>query len=259
MNSWQERVKRHGCLRIGHRGAAALAPQNTLSSFQRALDLGVDAIEFDVRWTSDRQLVVVHSEDLAETTDGSGLVQHRTLAELRHLDAGRGQRIPTLDEALDFLKGKVLLNVDLKLVGYEEQVISTLRDHGVQDDVLVNSLTVENLLRVRALAPGIFTAISYPEDKGAASTRPYLAPAVTVALAVMRATMPWRIAGMINRAQAGGVMLYHCLMTRQVVDAVHRGGWFIGAWTIDDVPSIARMRAMGADSITSNRPDLLAG
>jgi len=257
MNAWQARFASRRSLRIGHRGAAGLAPQNTLRAFQRALDLGVDAVEFDVRQTRDGALVVIHSEELAETTNGRGLVGERTLAEIRQLDAGQGERIPTLNEVLDLLKGKVLLDVDLKRPGYEEQVVTALRDHGVDDDALINSLTAESLRRVRALSPAIVTAISYPEDKGGASTKPYLAPAVTAALAIMRKTLPGRIGGMIRQAAADGIMLYYRLVTPNIVDVVHRAGWFIGIWTVDDAVTIARLRAMGVDSITSNRPDLL--
>jgi len=257
MSRWLDRVKERGCLHVGHRGAAALEPQNTLRSFQRALDLGVDAVEFDVRWTADRQLVIVHSEDLAETTNGQGLACECTLAELRQLDAGEGERIPTLDETLDLLKGKALMVVDLKLAGYEEDVIQAIRRHGLQEDVLICSLIPASLRLVRELAPDVLTAVSYPEDTGGASTKPYLSGVVSLALAAMRATLPWRIHGMMAQAQAGAAMLYHRLMTPAVIHAVHGQGKLVGAWTVDTADGISRMREMGVDSITSNRPDLL--
>ena len=257
MSKWADRVKQRGCLRIGHRGAAALEPQNTLRAFQRALDLGVDAIEFDVRWTADRQLVIVHSEDLAETTNGQGKVCERSLAELRALDAGQGERIPTLDETLELLKDKALMVVDLKLAGHEEDVLQAIMRHGVQDDVLICSGTPASLRRVRELAQDVLTAISYPEDTGGASTKPYLSGVVSVALAVMRAALPWRIHGMMAQAQADAAMLYHRLLTSAVIQAIHGQGKLVGAWTVDTADAIHRVREMGVDSITSNRPDLL--
>ena len=257
MSKWREHVQERGYLRIGHRGAAGLEPQNTLRAFRRALNLGVDAVELDVQWTSDRQLVVIHDEDLAKATNGHGLVQEHTLAEVRTLDAGQGEGIPTLDVAFELLKGKTLVVVDLKLLGYEEQVVRSITDHGMQDDVLVCSVLPEKLRRVRALAPTLLTAFSYPEDTGGASTKPYLAGVVRAALAVIRATLPWRIGRMITEARADGTMLYHKVVTPAVVRAIHRHGWLIGAWTVDTPAGIARMRDMGVDSITSNRPDLL--
>ena len=257
MSKWREHAGRGGCLCIGHRGAAKLAPQNTLRAFQRAIDLGVDAVELDVRWTRDRQLVVIHDEDVANSTNGQGFVRDCALADLLRLDAGEGERIPTLAEALDFIKGKSLIVLDLKLLDYEAEVVQMVKKVAVEADTLVCSLLPENLRRVRSLAPGLFTAISYPEDTGGASAKPYLSGAVSLALAAMRATMPWRISRMVRSAQADGTMLYHRLLTPAVVEAVHRQGWFIGAWTVDTEEGIARMRGMHVDSITSNRPDLL--
>jgi glycerophosphoryl diester phosphodiesterase len=256
MRTWHNRGE-GGCLCIGHRGAGGLEPQNTLRAFQRAIDLSVDAVEFDIRWTADRQLVIAHSEDLAETTNGAGRVGDHTLAEIRLLDAGQGERIPTLDETLDLCKGKVLLVVDMKEAGYEQQVLNVVRDHDVLDDVLMCGLMPETLRQVRSLAPGLMTAISYPDDTGNASTKPYLAGAVRVALAIMRRTLPWRIGGMMRQVGANATMLYHKVITPAVVQAVHRQGGFIGAWTVDDPPIIERMRQCGVDSITSNRPDLV--
>ena len=94
-------------LRIGHRGARAYAPENTLRSFARALELGVNAIEFDVRQTKDGQLIVMHDDKVDRTTTGKGLVKDLSLKEIKELDAGDGERVPAFGEALDFIGGKV--------------------------------------------------------------------------------------------------------------------------------------------------------
>jgi glycerophosphoryl diester phosphodiesterase len=147
--------------------------------------------------------------------------------------------------------------VDLKIAGYEEQVVGCLAEHGVLDSALVCSLIPESLRRVRSLAPEAFIAISYPEDTGGASTKPYLKHVVSAALMVMRATLPWRIGRMMRYAQADGAMLYHKLLTPALVAAVHRQGGWLGTWTVDRPEDIARAHTLGVDSITSNRPDLL--
>jgi glycerophosphoryl diester phosphodiesterase len=257
VSAWQERRRQRRFVRIGHRGAAALAPQNTLVGFQRALDLGVDAVELDVRRTADRKLVVIHDAHLEASTTGVGLVAAHTIEQIRAFDAGDGERTPTLAEALDFLRGRALVVVDLKERGYEEQVVSCVQERRMQDEVLLCALDAASLRTVRVLAPAIFTAFSYPEDTGNASTKPYLAGVVRVALAAMRWTLPRRIGSMMRRAGAGGTMLYDKLITRDVVQAVHSAGGWIGAWTVDDGARIAELADMGVDSITSNRPDLL--
>lgn len=180
-----------------------------------------------------------------------------TLAQVRQLDAGEGERVPTFAEALSFLRGKVLVVVDLKLSGYEEQVVSALRAQRMLDASLVCTLLPGSLRRVKELAPEAFTSISYPEDRHGVGDNPRLAPVVSVALAGMRVTLPWRIGGMMRRARADGAMIYHKLVTPALAAAVHRQNGFLGAWTVDTPEQIERVRAAGVDSITSNRPDLL--
>ncbi len=111
-------------LRVGHRGARAYAPENTLASFKKAIEIGVDAVELDVRKTKDNQLVVIHDADVKRTTDGEGLVSELTLAQIKSFSAEGGEKIPTLDEALDFLDKKVKVLIELKEAGIEEQVLS---------------------------------------------------------------------------------------------------------------------------------------
>ena len=98
----------------GHRGAAALEPENTLLSMQKAIDLGVDQIELDVHLTRDQHLVVIHDTTVDRTTDGQGAVADFTLEEIKRLDAGKGERIPTLQEVIDLVRGKVVLQIELK-------------------------------------------------------------------------------------------------------------------------------------------------
>ena len=98
----------------GHRGAAALEPENTLLSMQKAIDLSVDQIEIDVHLTSDQHLVVIHDTTVDRTTDGQGAVADFTLEKIKQLDAGKGERIPTLQEVIDLVRGKVVLQIELK-------------------------------------------------------------------------------------------------------------------------------------------------
>ncbi len=100
-------------LRVGHRGAKAYAPENTLASFRKAIEIGVDAIELDVRKTKDGHLIVIHDADVKRTTNGKGLVSELTLEQIKSFNAGEGERIPTLQEALDFLDKKVKVLIEL--------------------------------------------------------------------------------------------------------------------------------------------------
>ena len=136
---------------IGHRGAAGLEPENTLRSFARALDIGVDAIELDV-YCVDGQLVVIHDDTLERTTNGRGEVMATSFEALRALDAGKGERIPTLDEVLALAAGKVTVNVELKGEGTAAPVAHCIAEHP-DVDVLVSSFEHDELALFRTAAP----------------------------------------------------------------------------------------------------------
>jgi len=123
-------------LRIGHRGARAYAPENTLTSFKKALEIGVDAIELDIRKTKDNKLVVIHDADVKRTTNKKGLVSELTLREIKDLDADSGEKIPTLKETLDFLDKKVKVFVELKETGIEKEVLSIVQEKGLEKMLL---------------------------------------------------------------------------------------------------------------------------
>lgn len=249
---WGERF-----LRIGHAGAAAHAPPNTLESLALALDLGVDMVEFDVLACTDA-LVLLHDDDLSHFPGGQGLASEHSLEELGTLDLGGGQRIPSLAEALDLIGGRALMNVDLKAAGYEAEVLGHLGEAGVMADVLISSLLPDSLRLLRQLAPAVQTGFSYPEDRGNASARPHLQPAVTLAVKLIRYVLPYRLLGMMAHAQANAAMLYHRVVSPATVDRVHQAGGRVSVWTVDDLPTICRVQAMGVDGIASNRPNLFA-
>ncbi len=131
-------------LRVGHRGAKAYAPENTLASFSKAIEIGVDAVELDVRKTRDGELVVMHDADIKRTTNGKGLVSELTLAQIKAFSSG-GETVPTLGEALDFLGGKVKVVIELKEQGCEEQVLAEVRKRDIQKDVVITSFLEEAL------------------------------------------------------------------------------------------------------------------
>jgi len=118
-------VPRDKPLNVGHRGAMASAPQNTLAAFRKAIEFGADGVELDVHLSKDGAVVVMHDFFVDRATDGTGRVAQKTLAELKALDAGikfspqfAGERVPTLSEVFDVLEGKLLVNVELKALDH---------------------------------------------------------------------------------------------------------------------------------------------
>lgn len=136
---------------VGHRGAAGLEPENTLRSIEKAIDLGVDQVEIDVRVTRDGHLVVIHDETVDRTTNGHGHVKDLTSGQLRRLDAGKGERLPTLEETLRFAQGKVILQIELKAEVATEPVVHLVQALNAEKDVLVTSFMHELLGKVYEL------------------------------------------------------------------------------------------------------------
>ena len=243
--------------RIGHRGAAALAPENTLPALARAVAEGVDVVEFDVLALVHGRLVLAHSDDLRELSHDKarGRVGTSGLAELREL----APELPTLEEALAYLSGTgVGLHVDVKWVGYERALVAALQRHGVVARSLVSSFFARSLVEMGAAEPGLRRAFSYPLDRYGVSQRKPLAPAVLAALVAMRATLPRRIARLLDRAGATVATLHYLLATRAVIDRCHAHGAAVWAWTVDDPRTVERLAAAGVDGIVSNDPRVLA-
>jgi glycerophosphoryl diester phosphodiesterase len=143
---------------IAHRGASAQAPENTLAAFQLALDLQSDGIELDVMLTADKQVVVIHDDTVDRTTNGSGRVGDLTLEEILTLDAGEGEKVPTLPEVLDRFGGKFLINIELK--NYTSifddlpiKVAKLVQSRGLEENVLLSSFNPFNISRVRNRLP----------------------------------------------------------------------------------------------------------
>jgi glycerophosphoryl diester phosphodiesterase len=142
---------------IGHRGAAGLEPENTLRSFSRAVELGVDAVELDVHCVHD-ELIVIHDDTLERTTNGSGPLDSISLGEIRELDAGAGERVPTLAEALDLLLADCAVNIELKGPGAAAPVARLLKQHYPHAEVLVSSFMLRELQAFHELSPGVAVA-----------------------------------------------------------------------------------------------------
>ena len=159
---------------IAHRGASSRAPENTMASFRKAVELGADAIELDVHRSKDGYLMVCHDERVDRTSNGKGYIKDFTLRELKSLDAGRwigeefkGERMPLLEEVLELvLKNNILLNIELKngpifYEGIERDVINLVKNYGLVDETIISSFNHYSLLQVKGIEPRIKTGILY--------------------------------------------------------------------------------------------------
>jgi glycerophosphoryl diester phosphodiesterase len=247
-------------IRIGHSGAGHHAIPNTLRSLQLALDFGVDMVEFDVRPCKDG-LVLAHDDNLSHLGNktATGFISQMTLAELQKLDLGEGERLLTFHEALQFIKGKALMNVDLKTIHIEQAVVDLLKRENLMGDVLVSSLYPASLRQLRQFAPTLKTGLSYPMDRHNMSHNKNLKPVVDVVLKGIYYSLPYRIFGMMNKAMANAVMLNRWVISPEVIQRVQAAHGRVFAWTVDDPAEIQRLHQMGVNGIASNKPDLFVG
>jgi glycerophosphoryl diester phosphodiesterase len=218
-------------LRIGHRGARAYEPENTLRSFKKALEIGVNAVELDVRKTKDNQLVVIHDADVKKTTNGKGLVSELTLEEIKGFSAEKGEKIPTLTEVLDFLDKKVKVLIELKEAGVEEKVLGAVRERGMRKNVIVVSFIEEALRKVKALDKEVETGLIYAKHKNP----------VKAALDLEASYL---------------LPLYRFTHTANVQKA-HENGLKVIVWTINKPEEVAEYAKKGVDGIASDKPDIL--
>ncbi|MEM2342073.1 MAG: glycerophosphodiester phosphodiesterase family protein [Candidatus Bathyarchaeia archaeon] len=218
-------------LKVGHRGAKAYEPENTIRSFMKALELGVNAIEFDVRRTKDGELVVIHDAEVDRTTNGKGLVSELTLKEIKELSTEKGEKIPTLEEALDFLDRKVRILIELKEVGDEEKVLDIIRRKGLEDNVAIISFHEEALRKVRELSDKVKTGLIYVRHKDP-------------------------IGAALNLKAQYLLPLYRFIHSAFVKRA-HEKGLKIIAWTINTLEEAREYAEKGVDGIASDKPDIL--
>ena len=221
-------------LRVGHRGAAALAPENTLTSLRTAVEIGVDYVEFDV---------IEHDGDLVLAHSVSELPDERT----------------PFDEALDYLAAaNVGAHVDLKQRGLEARVARSIREHGLLEHSLVSSLDHAALRDLRAHEPRLALGLSYPEDRYGISRYRAAGPAIAVGLGALKRALPRVLPRWLARAQASAAVLHHMLVTPRSIERCHSVGAAVWAWTVNDPELARRLEEWGADAIISDDPRIFA-
>jgi glycerophosphoryl diester phosphodiesterase len=244
-------------LRIGHRGAAALAPENTLQAFRAAVDAGVDLVEFDLLDVQRGELVVAHSDDLFEVSHGAarGTLGDRPLAELRAICPG----LPTLDEALGFFAEEapeVGVHVDVKSAGAVPGLAAAIERYALGARCLVTSFDVLALRRFSSFQPAVRTGVSFPEDRLGIERRRGSAPFVWAGIRALRPVTPRLVARLLARSGASAVALHHVLVGHAAVRAAHARGAAVVAWTVKDRRDLARVDAAGADAVVADDPTI---
>jgi glycerophosphoryl diester phosphodiesterase len=217
-------------LRIGHRGAAGHAPENTLAAIRKGIALGVDFVEIDVRRTVDGVLVALHDETVNRTTNGKGRVDRLLLQDVKTFDAGNGEHIPTLEEVLKVASGRAGLMLELKVKEVAQQTVETVREAGFSNPVIYASFLHDELTHVRAVDP-------------------------EASLMVLFGRLPQAPVARVMEYRPSHVGLRHDTATRRLVDAFHHEDLHVFVYTADNAGDIQHALSVGVDGVISNFPE----
>lgn len=227
-----------------HRGASCYAPENTMASFNKAVEMGADGIEIDVHMSKDGYLIVCHDEKVDRTTNGNGYIKDINMKELKKLDAGSwfgkeftGEKIPLLAEVLELVKSEnLLLNIELKngpifYDNLEKNVVNLIRDFGLVENVIISSFNHYSLLGIKKLEPKLKTGILY----------------------IAGMVAPWKYAKSIG---ADAIHPLYVTINKEVVEDCIKNGIMVNPFTVDRESDMILMRKINVTGIITNCPDI---
>ena len=217
-------------VRVGHRGAAGHAPENTLAAIDAGIACGADFVEIDLRRTADGVLVALHDTTVNRTTDGTGRVDRLSLRDVKKLTAEKGQQIPTLQEVLEVADGRTGLILELKVRNIAQQTVETVRRTSFTGPLLYASFLHDELTHVRKADPGASLMVLFDR-----------VPPASVAHAVKYAP--------------SHVGLRHSNASRRLVESFHHANMFVFVYTPNRPIDIQRAISLGVDGVISNFPD----
>ncbi|NOY38228.1 MAG: glycerophosphodiester phosphodiesterase [Chlorobi bacterium] len=243
----------HNILVIAHRGGSYNAPENTLAAFRKAMEMGADMIEIDVEQTKDSVVIVMHDKTVDRTTDGSGPVDSLRYRYIKTLDAGnwfdkrfKGEKVPTLDEVLKLIDGKVKLLIEIKdgserYPGIERRTVKAVRQYRACSWVIVQSFNIKAIERVKALDPEIKTFYLLGRN-----------------FKIFYQTF------MENKSRPDppvfdfdGIAAHYSVLDAASVNNIKQSGLGIFCWTVDDIATMKKMMDAGVDGVITDAPDRL--
>ena len=219
-------------LKIGHRGAAGHAPENTLAAIRKGIELGVDFVEIDVRCTADGSLIALHDATVNRTTDGKGPIDRLSLLDVKALDAGNGERVPMLEEVLRVVSGQAGLMLELKVKGAAQKAVEAVQKAEFKGPLIYASFLHEEL--------GIIRSVD-----------------AEASLMALFGRLPQASVARAMKYSPSHVGLRHDTVTRRLVEAFHDEDLLVFVYTTDTIREIQRAISAGVDGIISNVPERL--
>jgi glycerophosphoryl diester phosphodiesterase len=221
---------------FSHRGANTFEPENSLEAFKKAMELGCDGIEMDLRYTASGDIIVFHDRNLVRMTSQKGNVHQLSLSEIRKiaLNNGSSRLIPTFQEALELIGDKVLINLDVKRErfrsnGFEEKILKTLSDFGLRDNIIISSFNPLVLKKIARISP-----------------QSHLGFIIRNRSQILMQT----------RMSLKSLHINYRILSKKYVKAKQAKGIKIIPWTIDEKEDMIHFNEMGVDGIITNRPEV---
>ena len=215
---------------VAHRGASKEEPENTLRALRRAAECKADAVEIDVRRCKSGELVVIHDETLERTTNGKGFVREHTLAALKSLNAGSGERIPTLSEVLLLARSmRMKVVVEMKEEGIEEDVLSEIKRAGMENNSIISSFYHRSVLRLKEFSTEVKTGI-------------------------IIASLPVNPLNLALDAKADAIFARYPRLNERMVNDAHEHRIYVFAWTVNDERALRDVLRMGVDGFVTDDP-----
>ncbi len=225
---------------FAHRGASKIAPENTLVAIQKAIEFGADYSELDVFQTKDGEIVLMHDEDLERTTGKKGKIWEYTLAELKNMEVGswfsaefNGEPIPTLQEAIALARGRIRLNIEVKISDHEtdivRKVIDIVRTENFIKDCMITSFDHDAIHMVKELAPEVFAGFIFDED----------------------------YKGDVFGGNWDALCCNRKLANRVMAKKAKRKGKKLFVWTVNEPREMEKILDLGVDGIITDVPDVL--
>lgn len=220
---------------VAHRGASGYAPENTLLAFKKAIELGCDKVELDVRLTKDKKVVVIHDDDIDRTTDGRGKIVELTLKQIKKFNCEEKQKIPTLQEVIDLCKGKIDLQIELKAKGTARLVYNLIVENDILDDVTITSFKTRFLQEMSILNRKVNLGLLFEE---------YI-----ISKKIVLWIMGWLIG--INY-----VCPNYPVVNKKIVNRAHKLGMKVYVFDVKNKKEGEKLINMGVDEIGTDFPKL---
>jgi glycerophosphoryl diester phosphodiesterase len=230
---------------VGHKGADAIVPGNTIASFEAAVEVGVDTVEFDVLWLQDAHLPLEQRAPLVVAHDWADASSRTPLSLSETLDAFLE---PPLDE--------VEIDLDVKLPGREEELVEALRERGLVERAMISTMEMHTLRRVLELEPNLRRGWTYPKVTKDWTRKPWAKAPMAAALVGMRYRLPGLAAEKLPKFGVAAMWVYHPLVSARLARICELAGVELIAWTVDDEARMRRLTEMGVTGLVSNDPRL---